>query len=270
MSYSYRMNIKVVIPVDKQEVMLKAIQSKKCDSLKKYFDGIFTTAMMNSVEETQKNLKEKISGKFFGNLIASDIQTDKDKYYYEEYVYNYGVQGVYEGHMTFLENPRVQEVLNFVSQFSRTMMYRPYDKENKAPQGSYYIRVGETGFECSLRKKGSSNGKTYAKAVSPTNSKPQSPSACAAKPKASSPFMEASNILSQKMEEMEMTEKAHAETQALISELQDKLIELETKRKTLKKEVVPLKKQVYALMKEEMEKLKKMEEVSGSEEEHIE
>ncbi len=253
----YRVNIKVVVPKDKQAELLEAVKEKKdCSDLQTYFGEHFGKVLTRSLSQAKK-----VSGAkdLSGSLLTCAVADERG-----DFVFNYGLQGPYDDLVRFLENSYVQSILKFISPYSKSMMYRPYDKEKK-PHGDFYVHIGEGGFNFKLphmKLVGSASAPVHAsKPVPATNSYSAVAKAAGAKARVSSlppppplcPLGTVSQNLTYKMREVKKVEQDHAKAEADLKELQKKLKELAAKRMTLKGEVADLKKELKKLMEEEEE-----------------
>ncbi len=138
----YRINVNVVITEEKQKELAMVLKEKKgLDSVHDYFTQNFTKVLERAAQEIQRSSAAKsLTSKLFYN----DIMKDSN-----DYLYNFGVQGVYDELMEFLENQYVHSIFKFITPYSKSKMYKPYDNDKK-PYGDYYVHVGEGGFNYNL------------------------------------------------------------------------------------------------------------------------
>ena len=253
----YRVNIKVVVLKDKQAELLEAVKEKKgCDDLQTYFGEHFGKVLTRSLGQAKKLGGAK---DLSGSLLTCAVADERG-----DFIFNYGLQGPYEDLVRYLENSYVQSILKFISPYSKSMMYRPYDKEKK-PHGDFYVHIGEGGFNFKLphmKLVGATSASVHAsKPVPATNSYSAVAKAGGVKARVSSlppppplcPLGTVSQNLTNKMREAKKVDQEHAKAEADLKELQKKLKELAAKRTTLKGEVTDLKKELKKLMEEEEE-----------------
>lgn len=141
-SKMYRINVNVTVTEEKQKELLAVLKEKKSlNSVHDYFTQNFTKVLERAAQEIQRSSSAKsLTSKLFYNDIMKDTN---------DYIYNFGVQGVYDELMEFLENQYVHSVFKFITPYSKSKMYKPYDNDKK-PYGDYYVHVGEGGFNYNL------------------------------------------------------------------------------------------------------------------------
>jgi len=253
MSTFYRVNIVVAIPKTKQDELLAAVQEKKkVSNLQAYFSHHFGKVMDRSLVELKTNGGAKGMN---GNVIKCDLDEASGDFFY-----NYGLQGPYDDLIRFMENSYVQNSLKFISAFSKSKTYHPYDKDKK-PKGDYFIHVGEDGYNAKLpHVKTQASGKEQVSTSGGTNTYSAVAKTAGVKtrplrapPAPLCPLGQVSQSLTYKMREAKKVEQDYETAEKDIKALEKKLKELGLKRGTLKTEIADLKKELKKLMEEESE-----------------
>ena len=274
----YRINVSVAISEEKQKEFVELLKEKKgLDSVHTYFTQTFTKVLERAAQEIHRGSSAKsLSWKLFHNDVGKDSK---------DYVYNFGVQGPYDELIQFLENQYVHSVLKFVTGFSKSKMYKPYDNDKK-PYGDYYMHVGEGGFNYNLphvkdnSTRGGKGGSYVNAAVKDAAAKetpalkakntppPPPPIAALARNSAhNSPSIRTerppvpppceleivSRSLADKMRKMKQLDAEHDLLSQKVKELLEKQEALVTQKAELKEGVAKLKKQLNNLMEEEEE-----------------
>lgn len=174
-SKMYRINVSVAVTEEKQKELTVVLKEKKgLDSVHAYFSTTFTKVLERAAQEIQRGSSAKsLTWKLFHNDVAKDSN---------DYVFNFGVQGLYDELIQFLENQYVHSVLKFVTNYSKSKMYKPYDNDKK-PYGDYYMHIGEGGFSYNLPhvKDNSTRGAKGSYAHALTKETPQAKEAAQAK-----------------------------------------------------------------------------------------
>ena len=271
----YRMNVSVAVTEEKQKEFVELLKEKKgLDSVHTYFTQTFTKVLERAAQEIHRESSSKsLTWKLFHNDVAKDSK---------DYVYNFGVQGVYNELIQFLENQYVHSVLKFITNFCKSKMYKPYDNEKK-PYGEYYMHVGEGGFNYNLpnlKDKYTRAGKgSYAEAavkdaavkdtpaLKAKNTPPppppiaalarntahNSPSIRTERPPVAPPceLEVVSRSLADKMRKMKQVDAEYELIAQKIKELLEKQEALVAQKTELKEGVAKLKKQLNNLMEEE-------------------
>ena len=262
MSTFYRVNIVVAIPKTKQDELVAAVQEKKKGSnLQAYFSHHFSKVMDRTLFELKNNGGAKGMN---GSVIKCDLDETSGDFFY-----NYGLQGPYDDLIRFMENSYIQNSLKFISAFSKSKTYHPYDKDKK-PKGDYYVHIGEGGYNFKLPHMKVGGGKpggkeeTKAQDQASTGGATNTYSAVAkttgaktrplrAPPAPLCPLGQVSQSLTYKMREAKKVEQDYETAEKDIKVLEKKLKELGLKRTTLKTEIADLKKELKKLMEEETE-----------------
>lgn len=275
MSTFYRVNIVVAIPKTKQDELLAAVQEKKkVSNLQAYFSHHFGKVMDRSLMEVKSNGAAKGMN---GNVIKCDLDETSGDFFY-----NYGLQGPYDDLIRFMENSYVQSSLKFLSPFSKSKTYHPYDKDKK-PKGNYFIHVGEDGYNAKLpdahaqtkpfskvsaHAQVSAQAQAHAQTTGGASTKSYSAAAkIRAPPAPLCPLGQVSQSLTYKMREAKKVEQDYETAEKDIKALEKKLKELGLKRTTLKTEIADLKKELKKLMEEETEEESDESEDESSDEE---
>lgn len=257
MSTFYRVNIVVAIPKTKQDELLAVVQEKKkVSNLQAYFSHHFGKVMDRSLMEVKNNGAAKGMN---GNVIKCEMEETSGDFFY-----NYGLQGPYDDLIRFMENSYVQSTLKFLSPFSKSKTYHPYDKDKK-PKGDYFIHIGDDGYNAKLPhahapmksfSKVSAHTSAQAHGQTTGGASTKSYSAAAkirAPPAPLCPLGQVSQSLTYKMREAKKVEQDYETAEKDIKALEKKLKELGLKRTTLKTEIADLKKELKKLMEEETE-----------------
>ncbi len=267
----YRMNVKVVIPAPKAVDLLAEVKAKKgVADLEEYFTKHFGKVMEVAAKQIVKTTSTTIpfgyklfaSGYAAHNPGSASQNNGPSKENPKEYYYNFGIQGVYNELIVFMENSYVHTMLRFISPYSKKMMYKPHD-EKKEPHGDYYIHIGEGPYHYNLPnlKMGERKaGIPYSAVAASASSASASASASAASSKRKGPpppppceLEVVSRSLADKMRKAKEADAEYEAAVKKIEELKERLKELSTKKVELKAEADKLKKRLNTLIEKEAE-----------------